>query len=59
MTGEDPADYGFDAFPKGAATFSYSYARLGEEKRSAAFMKYGWEKLKEGLGEPVKEQPKP
>lgn len=48
MTGQNPEDYGFDAFPK-TPTFSYSYARIADEKRTAAFMKYGWRQLKEGI----------
>ena len=57
---EDPAEYGFDGFPNNVATFSYTSARLTDEKRGAAFMKYGWTRLKEGLGAAeAKEQPKP
>lgn len=42
MTGQDPAAYGFDAFPKsvGNLNFSYTWAKLGEDKRKAAFEKW-------------------
>ena len=41
MTGQDPDDYGFEAFPKLAnGNFSYSYARIADEKRKAAFEKW-------------------
>ncbi len=50
MTGQNPEDYGFDAFPKNPGIgFSYSYARISDEKRAAAFMKYGWSRMKESL----------
>jgi len=41
MTGQDPGDYGFDAFPKTAgASFSYAWARIPDEKRKEAFEKW-------------------
>jgi hypothetical protein len=56
MKGENPSEYGFDGFPRNTTNFSYSYARITDEKRGAAFMKYGWEQLKESMH---KRKPKP
>lgn len=50
MKGEDPGDYGFDSFPRSVTSFTYTSARLADEKRGAAFMKYGWEQLKASMG---------
>ncbi len=47
MTGQNPAAYGFDGFPRnsGRTTFSYSYARINESERKAAFEKWkDWRK---------------
>jgi hypothetical protein len=56
MTGQDPADYGFDAFPKNAGNlnFAYTWARISEEKRTAAFFKYGWKQLKDNVASTAK-----
>lgn len=42
MTGQDPNDYGFESFPKnaGATNFSYTWARITDEKRKEAFEKW-------------------
>ena len=43
MTGQNPDDYGFDAYPKGmgpGGNFSYTWARIPEEKRKEAFEKW-------------------
>jgi hypothetical protein len=42
MTGQDPIDYGFEFFPKGAApgSFSYAWARIPDDKRKEAFEKW-------------------
>ncbi len=41
MTGQNPDDYGFEAFPKNVgANFSYVWARIPEEKRKDAFEKW-------------------
>jgi hypothetical protein len=43
MTGQNPDDYGFEAFPKGGAgatTFSYVWAKIHEDNRKAAFEKW-------------------
>jgi hypothetical protein len=41
LTGQDPADYGFDAFPKNVGlSFSATWAKIPEEKRKAAFEKW-------------------
>jgi hypothetical protein len=42
MTGQDPSAYGFDAFPRSAGNvnFSYTWARIPEDKRKAAFEKW-------------------
>jgi hypothetical protein len=48
MTGQDPNDYGFDAFPKNVAAggaFSYVWAKIPDEKRKDAFDK--WAKWRE------------
>jgi hypothetical protein len=47
MTGQDPNDYGFDAFPKTApgGSFSYVWAKIHEDKRKDAFEK--WNKWRE------------
>ncbi|MBN9121912.1 MAG: hypothetical protein J0I06_22685 [Planctomycetes bacterium] len=44
LTGQNPEDYGFDAFPKGGppgANFSYAWAKIHEDKRKEAFEKWG------------------
>lgn len=43
MTGQNPDDYGFDGFPKGGIgtnTFSYTWAKISDEKRKEAFEKW-------------------
>ena len=50
LAGQEPQDYGFAAFPKNiGANFSYIWAKIDDEKRAAAFVKYGWWQLKESL----------
>ena len=43
MTGQNPDDYGFDAYPKGmgpGGNFSYTWAKIPDEKRKEAFDKW-------------------
>jgi hypothetical protein len=41
VTGQNPSEYGFDAFPRGAGgTFTYAWAKIGDDKRKAAFEKW-------------------
>ena len=41
ITGQEPADYGFDAFPKNnGVNFSYVWAKIPEDKRKEAFEKW-------------------
>ncbi len=41
MTGQEPGEYGFDAFPKSTGTsFSYVWAKIPEDKRKEAFEKW-------------------
>jgi hypothetical protein len=41
LTGQSPADYGFASYPRNAgATFSYTWARISEDGRKAAFEKW-------------------
>ena len=41
LTGQDPADYGFDAFPKNTGlNFTPTWAKISDEKRKAAFEKW-------------------
>jgi hypothetical protein len=41
LTGQEPSDYGFDAFPKNAGiTFSPLWAKIADDKRQEAFDKW-------------------
>jgi hypothetical protein len=41
MTGQEPSEYGFEAFPKNnGLNFSYVWARIPDEKRKEAFEKW-------------------
>jgi hypothetical protein len=47
LTNQDPAEYGFDAFPKTSAgrPFSYVWAKIDDDKRARALEK--WTKWRE------------
>lgn len=41
LTGQNPNDYGFDAYPQNpGTTFTYTWARLSDEQRKGAFEKW-------------------
>lgn len=41
LTNQNPNDYGFDSFPQNPGpTFTYTWARISDEKRKAAFEKW-------------------